>query len=481
LYRYSEEVISDELRAAIVAEHGLEAASPEGFTMDPAKCGKAGPVALITVWGSVPQTIRNAIRDALDNSGIEDGGKASEEDRGAKSWRGVGKKTLRIVNIYKAVFGGEDSDDVADPRGRRMCIANFFVNSKMASSLGGGGGGGRPGDDFVGADDSSSGGSQAVGFREFFLKNVLPSDDHRGDHDAMVLALAVNCQTSKRMQLLWKLYGALASKFGLTKNDIHLSVGVAQVKADVRSLLGVEVEDLLAIRDADKDWKKGDKPVKVEKPVCPALTAGRRALTPPDPQLKGTWFQPCTYHSENPVSKCAFQVHNLRRYITGEEDAPWSPGDSGSKSSSSSSGSSSDSSDSSSSNSSDSSGSSASGAEEEVPEGDANAKGGNDKGNGGGEDDKKDAKKDEEESDKSESKGSSSSSSKTSGGAAKLGGGGGGGGGGKKSGGLKKLGGGGGGGRKSGGNKFGGGGGGGANRNKFGGGGGHGGFRNSGR
>jgi hypothetical protein len=73
--------------------------------------------------------------------------------------------------------------------------------------------------------------AQALGFRKFFLKNVLPKDDKRGDHDALVLALAVNCQTTKRMQLLWKLYGALASKFGLTKNDIHLSVGVAQVKA----------------------------------------------------------------------------------------------------------------------------------------------------------------------------------------------------------------------------------------------------------
>jgi hypothetical protein len=31
-------------------------------------------------------------------------------------------------------------------------------------------------------------------------------------------------------------------------------------------------------------------------------------LTPPNPQLKGAWFQPLNLSSENPVSKCAFQI-----------------------------------------------------------------------------------------------------------------------------------------------------------------------------
>ena len=47
---------------------------------------KAGPVALITVWGSVPEKVRRGIIDALDNSGIEDG--QGEEDRGVQSWWG---------------------------------------------------------------------------------------------------------------------------------------------------------------------------------------------------------------------------------------------------------------------------------------------------------------------------------------------------------------------------------------------------------
>ena len=257
-----EEVISTELREAIVAEHGLAQANEVGFKMDAKTCGKAGPVALITVWGSVPKEVRRQIVLALDSSGIEDGGEG-DEDRGIHSWRAVGAKTLRIINIYRAVFGGKDTPDLNDPEGRRTCVANFFVNSKMASSLSAG-------------KDTSAGKSkmaQAESFRNFFLKNVLPADDKRGDHDAMVFALAVNCQTTKRMQLLWKLYGALASKFGLTKNDLHLSVGVPQVKADVQSLLGVTVDDLLAIRDRGDGWKRGDDLTKIETPICPALLA----------------------------------------------------------------------------------------------------------------------------------------------------------------------------------------------------------------
>jgi hypothetical protein len=49
-----------------------------------------------------------------------------------------------------------------------------------------------------------------------------------------------------------------------------------------------------------------------------AVGPPRCTLTPPDPQQKGAWypggFNPRTYQVKNPVSKCAFQVHNLHRY-----------------------------------------------------------------------------------------------------------------------------------------------------------------------
>ena len=39
-----------------------------------------------------------------------------------------------------------------------------------------------------------------------------------------------------------------------------------------------------------------------------AHQVGRCTLTPPDPQLKGAWFQPLHLSSEKAVSECAFQI-----------------------------------------------------------------------------------------------------------------------------------------------------------------------------
>jgi factor associated with neutral sphingomyelinase activation len=38
------------------------------------------------------------------------------------------------------------------------------------------------------------------------------------------------------------------------------------------------------------------------------LVVGLYKLTPPDPKLKGAWFQPLHLSSEEPVSKIAFQI-----------------------------------------------------------------------------------------------------------------------------------------------------------------------------
>jgi hypothetical protein len=39
-----------------------------------------------------------------------------------------------------------------------------------------------------------------------------------------------------------------------------------------------------------------------------AAVVGLYKLTPPEPQLKGAWFQPLHLFSEKLVSKCAFQM-----------------------------------------------------------------------------------------------------------------------------------------------------------------------------
>jgi len=166
----------------------------------------------------------------------------ADVDADVDSWRGVFASSVRVLGVWSARFGGG-----VDDAGRRGCVANFFVNSKMASGVGG---------ESPGAKES---GDDPRALREFFLENVLPEDDARGDHDATVIALAVNCAAYRRLQLLWKLYGAVVDRFGLTKNDAHLSAGDDQVRADFEALVdGENFDDLVAARSAFMASRKLD-------------------------------------------------------------------------------------------------------------------------------------------------------------------------------------------------------------------------------
>ena len=187
----------------------------------------------------------------------------ADADAGADvdSWRGVFASSVRVLGVWKAGFGGGDDD-----AGRRGCVANFFVNSKMA-------GGAVPthaGGESPGAKES---GEDPSALRDYFLERVLPPDDARGDHDATVIALAVNCAASHRLRLLWKLYGAVVDRFGLTKNDAHLSAGDAQVRADFDALVGGEnFDDVLNSRRTAERWTRGTPPRAGARDACPRLT-----------------------------------------------------------------------------------------------------------------------------------------------------------------------------------------------------------------
>ena len=124
-------------------------------------------------------------------------------------------------------------------------------------------------------------------FERFFLNEVLPADDARGDHDATVIALAVNCAASHRLRLLWKLYGAVVDRFGLTKNDAHLSAGDKQVDADAVALIGVGVDDLAAMRGrrgSGAAWARGTAAERGARDTCPRLNAGASSASPASTQ-----------------------------------------------------------------------------------------------------------------------------------------------------------------------------------------------------
>ena len=258
-----EDRVSDELRARIVEEHGLSRVSPAGFETEAGQCGRSGSVALFTLWGTAPKETRDAIVSTFEG--------AAEGADGANvvdTWRGVFGNSVRVLGVYRSAFGGDDD------AGRRGCVANFFVNSKIAS-------GGSP--DGSSYEDGSSSEDPAA-LRTTFLNKVLPADDARGDHDATVIALAVNCAASHRLRLLWKLYGAVVDRFGLTKNDAHLSAGDKQVDADAMALIGKGVDDLAAMRGSSgAAWARGTAAERGARDACPRLNAGAGSASPASP------------------------------------------------------------------------------------------------------------------------------------------------------------------------------------------------------
>ena len=261
-----EDRVSDELRARIVEEHGLSRVSPAGFETEAGQCGRSGSVALFTLWGTAPKETRDAIVSTFEG--------AAEGADGANvvdTWRGVFGNSVRVLGVYRSAFGGDDD------AGRRGCVANFFVNSKIAS-------GGSP--DGSSYDDGSSS-DYPNALRTTFLNEVLPADDARGDHDATVIALAVNCAASHRLRLLWKLYGAVVDRFGLTKNDAHLSAGDKQVDADAMALIGKGVSDLAAVRGSSgAAWARGTAAERGARDACPRLNAGASSASPASTQAE---------------------------------------------------------------------------------------------------------------------------------------------------------------------------------------------------
>ena len=265
-----EDRVSDELRARIVEEHGLSRVSPAGFETEAGQCGRSGSVALFTLWGTAPKETRDAIVSTFEGA-AEGAEGAAEGANVVDTWRGVFGNSVKVLGVYRSAFGGDDD------AGRRGCVANFFVNSKIAS-------GGSP--DCSSYDDGSSS-EDPNALRTTFLNEVLPADDARGDHDATVIALAVNCAASHRLRLLWKLYGAVVDRFGLTKNDAHLSAGDKQVDADAMALIGKGVSDLAAMRGSSgAAWARGTAAERGAHDACPRLNAGASSASPASTQAE---------------------------------------------------------------------------------------------------------------------------------------------------------------------------------------------------
>ena len=249
-----------------VAEENDDKSNDDKSTADPWNKPVAGSSARASISPDAERAAKEMAR-AMGTSGAE-GAEGAEGANVVDTWRGVFGNSVKVLGVYRSAFGGDDD------AGRRGCVANFFVNSKIAS-------GGSP--DGSSYEDGSSSEDPAA-LRTTFLNEVLPADDARGDHDATVIALAVNCAASHRLRLLWKLYGAVVDRFGSTKNDAHLSAGDAQVDADAMALIGKGVSDLAAMRGSSgAAWARGTAAERGARDACPRLNAGAGSASPASP------------------------------------------------------------------------------------------------------------------------------------------------------------------------------------------------------
>jgi hypothetical protein len=76
-------------------------------------------------------------------------------------------------------------------------------------------------------------------------------------------------------------------RFGLTKNDAHLSAGDKQVDADAMALIGVGVNDLAAMRGSSgAAWARGTAAERGAHDACPRLNAGASSASPASTQAE---------------------------------------------------------------------------------------------------------------------------------------------------------------------------------------------------
>ena len=300
--------------AAFLREHGLPPAGADdaGFALGADACGKSGAVALLTVWGGAREEAKRALLEALSaperiraDASFDASGNASDASADASAasgnasgnasasgmnaraaWGFAARSAVRVVDARRAAFGGAD-----DPERRRACVANFFVNSKLAAERG-----------FESGADADTNSSSAplaspTTLRDFFLRSVLPSGDARLDEPALVATLALNCASTKRPKLLWTLYTDALRAFGLAPADAHMSVGPAQVAADADALLGLRLTDLNARRDAAAKsgrWFEGgvDDARATKRPACPKLRGEGGGGATTEPKTKTKPFEP---------------------------------------------------------------------------------------------------------------------------------------------------------------------------------------------
>jgi len=251
--------------------HELEGAA--SFTEDEEVCGRAGPLAVYTIWNHVVEEVREAIVDFMTASETE-----SESPHSLLALR---TKTARVVKAYDIKFGGRGEE-------LRQCIGNYYVRRRVHEVM-----------EHLEATKEARGevikalnaeesnaeqiriGRVAQRLKKVVMSQIAPVEKFDKDDNVggTSLVLALNCRAKHPTRLLAAVAHALRARFALGPTDFTLVVGRNSVEDELMTLFQKPASDYITARASESS---GSARVKSPEEVCPDLPG---IEGPPEPEL----------------------------------------------------------------------------------------------------------------------------------------------------------------------------------------------------
>ena len=270
----------------VKAIHEVEGAT--SFTESEETCGSTGGLAVFTIWGHVPNVVRDAITTFI--------GESASKSKSPFSLLSLRAKALQLVKAYDVNFKGTGAE-------RTDCIANYFTRQKVHEVLAHID---RTKEEKVarahetfdhtlldGTEEDTS--PEALKLRDLRIGRVSKEikktimltlekagvstgeDDEDGEgknvHGTAVV-LALNCRAKHPHRLVASVAHAIRAKFGLNVGDFSIVIGKNAVK-DELSMFGASYESLMAERS---NAAPGAESHPTETKLCPELLG----TLPPD-------------------------------------------------------------------------------------------------------------------------------------------------------------------------------------------------------
>lgn len=270
----------------VKAIHEVEGAT--SFTESEEACGSTGGLAVFTIWGHVPDVVRDAITTFI--------GESASKSKSEFSLLSLRAKALQLVKAYDVTFKGTGAE-------RTDCIANYFTRQKVHEVLAHID---RAKEEKVARahetfdhtlldDDEEDTSPEALKIRDLRIGRVSKEikktimmtlakagisggeegeDGEEENVHGTAIVLALNCRAKHPHRLVAAVAHAIRAKFGLKVGDFSIVIGKKAVE-DELTMLGASYASLMSERS---NASPGAETHPAETKLCPELLG----TLPPD-------------------------------------------------------------------------------------------------------------------------------------------------------------------------------------------------------